>query len=114
MTVTNVTRKTVLAADCKTASTFFARLRGLQFRKRFPPGHGLLLVPCNSIHTFFMRFPIDAVFLDRENRVVHICEGIKPWRVSGMIRSARCVLELPAGTVSATGTARGDMLDIQS
>lgn len=53
-------------------------------------------------------------FLDRENRVVHICEGIKPWRVSGMIRSARCVLELPAGTVSATGTARGDMLDIQS
>jgi len=113
MTVTNVTRKTVLAANCKTASTFLARLRGLQFRKELPPGHGLLLAPCNSIQMFFMRFPIDAVFIDSENRVIHICEGIKPWRVSGIIRNARCVLELPAGTVSSTGTATGDVLDIQ-
>jgi uncharacterized membrane protein (UPF0127 family) len=113
MIVTNLTRKTVLAENCEAASTFFARFRGLQFRKEFPPGHGLLITPCNSIHMFFMRFPIDALFIDPENRIVHICEGIRPWRVSGVIRNSRCVLELPAGTVSSTGTAVGDLLDMQ-
>ena len=60
-----------------------------------------------------MRFPIDALFLDSENRIVHICEGIKPWRVSGNVKGACCVLELPSGTVSSTGTAAGDILDMQ-
>lgn len=113
MNVTNVTRNTVLASNCEVASTFFARLRGLQFRKELPPGHGMLITPCNSIHMFFMRFPIDALFIDPENRIVHICEGIKPWRVSGNVKGACCVLELPSGTVSSTGTAAGDILDMQ-
>ncbi|HOJ79955.1 MAG TPA: DUF192 domain-containing protein [Clostridiales bacterium] len=113
MTVTNVTRKTVLADKCEVASTFFARFRGLQFRKELPPGHGLLITPCNSIHMFFMRFPIDALFIDSENRIVHIYEGIKPWRVSGIIKNAHCVLELPSGTVYSTGTVTGDLLDMQ-
>lgn len=113
MIVKNVTRKTILAGKCEIASTFFARFRGLQFRKELPPGHGLLIKPCNSIHMFFMRFPIDALFLDSENRIVHICEGIKPWRVSGNVKGACCVLELPSGTVSSTGTAAGDILDMQ-
>ena len=113
MAVTNVTRKTILADKCEIASTFFARLRGLQFRKEFSPGYGLLITPCNSIHMFFMRFPIYALFLDSENRIVHICEGIKPWRVSGNVKGACCVLELPSGTVSSTGTAAGDILDMQ-
>ena len=110
MVVTNITRNTVLANSCALARTFFARLAGLQFKSDLPRGHGLLITPCNSIHMFFMRFAIDAVFIDTNGAVVYIREGIKPWRVSKIVGSAKSVLELPAGTVSSTGTAIGDKL----
>lgn len=114
MVAINITRKTELANDCKLARTFFARFMGLQFKRELPAGHGLLITPCNSIHMFFMRFAIDAVFIDKNGAVVHICEGIKPWRVSRIVGKARSVLELPAGTVSSTGTAIGDALELKS
>lgn len=100
----------MLAYNCDRAGTFFARFKGLQLVKELPAGSGLLITPCNSIHMFFMRFPIDAVFIDADNNVVCIEEGIKPWRVSRVIRNARSVLELPAGTAAATGTVLGDVL----
>jgi len=114
MVMMNVTRSMVLANNCAHARTFFARFMGLQFKKELPVGHGLLITPCNSIHMFFMRFAIDAVFMSANGTVVYIKEGIKPWRVSKIVRNAESVLELPAGTVSSTGTAIGDLLELRS
>ncbi len=111
MVIVNITRNSVLANNCVHARTFFARFMGLQFKKELPLEHGLLITPCNSIHMFFMRFAIDAVFIDANGIVVYIKEGIKPWRVSRIIGNAESVLELPAGTVSSTGTATGDLLE---
>jgi uncharacterized membrane protein (UPF0127 family) len=111
MVVRNVSRNTTLAEKCSQARTFISRLRGLQLKKTLPSSHGLLITPCKSIHTFFMRFSIDAVFIDENNTVLHIREGIKPRRVSKVVWNSRSVLELPSGVVSATGTKVGDKLE---
>ena len=111
MVVKNVTRGTLLADNCSHAHTFFARFKGLQLKMDFPKGCGLLITPCNSIHMFFMRFPIDAVFIDANKTVLYIKEGIKPWRISKVIRESQSVLELPAGTAFASGTKPGDRLN---
>lgn len=112
MIISNVTRKTILSNKCEKAATFFARFKGLQLRKELPAGCGLLITPCNSIHMFFMRFAIDAVFIDSNNKIVYIEKNIKPWRVSKIVKNARSVLELPSGTASATGSEPGDLLEI--
>jgi len=87
-------RVTVLGVDAEVAQTLFQRLRGLIGRKGLAPGCGLLITRCNCIHTFFMRFPIDATFLDAHGAVVKTVRGIRPWRlwVWGGWR-ARSVLE---------------------
>ena len=72
-------------------------------------GEGLWLTPCSSIHTFFMRYPIDAVFLDRQSRVLY-CVTLPPWRVSRLVRRAAGVLELRAGEAARTGIKTGDHL----
>ena len=81
---------------CRIAENPLTRLKGLLGRGQLGPGEGLLLRPVGAIHTWFMRFPIDAVFLDRELSVVGLAETLKPWRFAGR-RGARAVLELPAG-----------------
>lgn len=90
--------------------SFWFRLKGLLGRKHLPEGEGLLLAPCNSIHMFFMRFPIDAIFLNRSDRVVALYPDIQPWHMSGLHPSARKVLEFPAGTVTRHGIALGSQL----
>ena len=71
----------ILDVEAEVAHTFLERTRGLIGRKGLAPGHGLLIERCNAIHTFFMKFPIDAVFLDRKNRVVKTVRGIRPGRL---------------------------------
>ncbi len=85
------------------------RMRGLLGRAELPPGEGLLIEPTGSIHMFFMRFPIDAVFLDRELRVLGTRERLAPWRVAGR-RRAKAVLELAAGEVGLRGIEVGQQL----
>jgi len=70
----------ILGVRAEVADTFAKRTRGLIGRPPLGPGEGLLILKCNAIHTFFMRYPIDATFLDRENRVVKVVRGIRPWR----------------------------------
>ena len=111
MIVRNITRNTLLADHCDMADTFFARFKGLQLKRNLPSGCGLLITPCSSIHMFFMRFPIDAIFFDTNRTVLYIEESIKPWRISKLVKGSRSVLELPAGTASATGTKPGDRLE---
>lgn len=78
----------------KVAKTFLQRLKGLMWSKRLPPGEGMLILKCNAIHTFFMRFAIDATFLDRDDNIVKTVRNIRPWRlfVWGGLRACK-VLE---------------------
>jgi uncharacterized membrane protein (UPF0127 family) len=84
-------------------------MKGLLGRKSLPAGEGVLLRPAGSIHTMFMRFAIDAVFLDRDLRVVDVIPNLRPWRVAGR-RGVRAVLELPAGEASRRGIRPGERL----
>jgi uncharacterized protein len=99
----------VVCDRCVVADSPASRMRGLLGRSELRPGEGLLLRPASSIHTWFMRFPIDAVFLDRDWRVVGISDDIRPWRAAGR-RGAKAVLELPAGASSLHGLEIGDLL----
>jgi len=80
------------------ADGFLSRLVGVQFRRQLPLGAGLLLVPCGSVHTCFVRFPLDLVFLDRRGSVLDVRPDIRPWRVAFGPCGTHAVLELPAGT----------------
>jgi hypothetical protein len=109
--VVNVTRGTVLAARLEAAQTSATRRKGLLGREGLSPGEGLWIAPCESVHTFFMRFPIDLIYLDRENRVRKVRSGVGPWRVSACL-TAHSVLELPLGTIRETRTERLDRVEI--
>ncbi len=87
-------------------------MKGLKGRRSLPAGEGLLLRPASSIHTAFMRFPIDVVFLDRRLRVVGIAEHVRPWRIAGR-RGARAVLELSAGESARLDMQIGDQLALR-
>ncbi len=96
--------------DARRATSLWARSKGLLGRKSLEQGEGLLIDPCSGIHMFFMAFPIDAVFVDKQGTVVHLVLGIRPWRISRYVLRARAVLESPAGTIAETGTHVGDRL----
>ena len=81
------------------AKKFSTRLKGLMFIDKMEGFEGMLIEPCNSIHTFFMKFPIDVIFLDRENKIVSIKRNMKPWRMTWIIAKAYKVLELPGGSL---------------
>ena len=96
----------VVCEHCLLAETMLASLRGLLGRSGLSSGEGMLLRPAASIHTAFMRFPIDAVFLDREDRVLKVAAELPPWRAAAC-RGARTVLELPAGEAARQGLRPG-------
>jgi len=101
----------VVCESCEVADGPVTRLRGLMGRRELRRGEGLLLKPAPSIHTFFMRFPIDAVFLDAGMAVVAVKPGLVPWRMAGH-RGARAVLELPAGEARRRGVRPGARLEL--
>jgi len=110
--IKNQTRNCVLAARGELARSFWARGRGLMGRAALPDSYALIILPESSIHTFFMRVPIDVLFVDRSDTVIRLCEtmppsrpfaGVAPWR-------GRYVIEMPAGVIAATNTALGDQL----
>jgi len=114
LAVRNLTRNTLLANRAERAASFYSRFVGLMGRRELPFGDALWIDPCNSIHTFFMRIPIDVLLLDRDLRVVKAFHALVPWRMTLIYRKARTVLELPAGTLAASQTAEGDQLDFQA
>ena len=99
----------VVCARCVLADRPWSRLRGLLGRSGLAPDEGLLLRPVGSIHTMFMRFRIDVVFLDRDNAVVKIVHDLRPWRFAAA-RRAKAVLELPAGAAERARLAVGEAL----
>jgi uncharacterized protein len=112
MMIINETRGTVLAEQALRAADFLSRLVGLLNRSGLKKGEGLILDPSNAIHSFFMRFSFDAVFLDKENRVVGLLRSFRPFRISPVFPAARLTLELPSGTITASATAINDTITI--
>lgn len=108
--VLNESTGEVVARKVKKATTLLERTKGLIGSAALSPDQGLWIMPCKSIHTFFMRFSIDAVFIGPSGAVVGIERELKPCRISAVYWSAASVLELPAGVISKTHTSIGHQL----
>jgi len=110
----NRTRQAYLATHVTLAATHWSRFRGLMCMPvaSFRTGCGLWIVPCRGVHTFAMKFPIDVIYLDARNCVVHIEANLPPWRVARVSLRAASVLELPENTLHSSPTAVGDEIDI--
>ncbi|MGC8548237.1 MAG: DUF192 domain-containing protein [Acidobacteriaceae bacterium] len=107
----NETRGKSLATHLEVADNSYTRRKGLLGRDGLEAGSGLWIYPCESVHTFAMRFAIDLVYLDRDGVVKKLRSSVPPGRLSACF-SARSVIELPAGTIEATGTEIGDRIAI--
>ncbi len=120
LTARNITRGTSLAAELESADSLWARFMGLMGRPVLPPGAGLWLPASNGIHMMFMRFAIDAVFVgkpgaDGSRPVLSVHERLPAWRgLVPLVRHANGVLELPVGTIVASGTVVGDRIAIEA
>ena len=108
--VRNADRGTVLATNARLASSYIDRFFGLMGRKSVAEGSGILLTKSASIHSFFMRFRFDAVFLDKQDRVTKVVPSMRQWWLAFGGRGAKDTLELPAGVAARTGTVKGDLL----
>jgi len=106
----NCNQNTMLADKVTVVETFPGRLKGLLGKKRLAKDEAMILKPCKQVHTLFMKFPIDVVFLDEQYRVVHIEENLKSFSISPYVENAKCAVELPAGKVKETGLGMNDRL----
>ena len=113
--IRNLTRQTVLSYRTFQATSYGDRLRGMIGRPFEEIGIDAMVFPsCSSIHTFFMTFPIDVIFLGSENTVLKTCPGCRPWRPAVWCKGAQSVIELPSGALAHTGTQPGDRLDLNA
>jgi uncharacterized membrane protein (UPF0127 family) len=101
-----------VAGRVEIAASAWKRFLGLMGRTELPRGHGLYLRPCSSIHMFFMRFPLDVAFIDKEGRVLRAYHGLRPWRMSRVVFGAEAAVELPAGTLAGFGVDTGTLLQL--
>jgi len=112
--VANLTRGTMVAERCRVATSLRDRTLGLLATASLAPGEGLLLERTQSIHMFFMRFPIDVIFTDRHATVTRTVAALRPWGAVWWARGARDCFELPVGALAASGTAVGDQLAVDA
>lgn len=112
MRLINETKNTALAEDVFIANTPFKRIKGLLGKKVFPCGQAIILEPCNCVHTFFMHFSIDVLFVDKNYRVIKALPSLHPNKISRIYWHAHKVIELPAGVIIATGTSESDLVKI--
>ena len=110
--ITVLTTGEILAENAEIADTPFKRFKGLLGRNALPPNHALVITCCNCVHMFFMRFAIDVIFCDASNRVLRVCENLKPWHISPYVLGARYVIELPAGTIRKRSIQINDSISI--
>jgi len=110
MLIINKTKNAALAENAFVADTFWKRIKGLLGRKSLKAGEALVIRPCNSVHTFFMRFPIDVLFVDKDNRIIKTVADLEPFRMTPVIFGSAFVVELPAGTLHSTNTRASDLL----
>lgn len=110
--VTNRTRDAELAPRARIADSRWTRLRGLLGRPRLRPGQGLVISPSRGVHTWGMDYPIDVALVGDDGRVVAVHPGLEPWSHTGMHRDVALAVELPEGTIEASGTRPGDRIDV--
>ena len=110
--VENLTQNSVIVNTGRVADTAWQRFKGLMGVRHLAEGDGLLIEPCDSIHTHFMRIAIDVIYMDKTHRVVHIDPAMAPWRIGQRHARARYVLEIPSGIASKSNTAIGDQLKL--
>ena len=104
--------KRVICKKCEVANNPITRFKGLMFRKELEKGSALLIEPCNEIHTFNMKFPIDVVTLSKDNVVLTVFDSVPPSMVMPPVKTGRKVIELNAGDAKLLGINRGDILQI--
>jgi len=112
MRLINQTQNVILAEDVFIAKTFFTRIKGLLGRKVFLPNQAIILDPCNSVHTFFMHFPIDILFVDKDYKVIDTLPNFSPNRISRTYWNSKKVIELPAGKLNISNTKPADQLQL--
>jgi uncharacterized protein len=112
MKALNKTKGSCVASEVYEARSFLERLKGLLGKSGLKEGEGMLLEPAYQIHTWFMKFAIDVLFLDRDRKIIHLIKDLKPYRVSGLYKSSRSVLELPSGAIEKSKTETGDLIEI--
>jgi hypothetical protein len=106
-----VTRGTSIGDTIETAESSAQRRTGLLKHDKLDEGEGLWIIPCEAVHTFFMKFALDLIYLDRKHRVKSVVRAVRPWRFSACL-SAHSILELPVGTIDRTKTEKGDELEL--
>ncbi|PIQ88936.1 MAG: hypothetical protein COV72_05695 [Candidatus Omnitrophica bacterium CG11_big_fil_rev_8_21_14_0_20_42_13] len=112
--IINIAKNTPVAERAEIAENAFSRMKGLLGRKLLNKSCALIIKPTSSIHTFFMKFPIDIAFLDKNNKILKIKHGVMPFRFISCPLGAKITIELPSGTLKASNTEIGDILAIQS
>jgi len=113
MKIVNVSKDRTLAQNALMADSSLKRIVGLIGKTGLKKDEALIIRSCNSIHTFFMRFPIDVLFVDSGNKVVFLRGRLKPWRLTPICWKAKFVIELPAGTIEESKTSLGDEIRLQ-
>lgn len=113
MKIINQTKETVLASCALKADTVFSRLKGLLGRQEIEKNEALIITDCRSVHMFFMKFAIDVVFVDRQNKVVGIVENIKPFQMSTYFFRSAAAIELPVGRIKESQTEKGDVIVVE-
>ncbi|MBF0571196.1 MAG: DUF192 domain-containing protein [Candidatus Omnitrophica bacterium] len=108
----NLTRKTPIASRVKVARNPWQRMKGLMGTGAFLQGEALIITRCQSIHMFFMKFPIDVIFCNKQNNVVGLCANIRPFCLSPIFFKASYAIELPSGTIAASKTQIGDRVQV--
>ncbi len=103
----------IITDNAEIADSFFTRFKGLMFRKAIEPDYALYIRPCNQIHTFSMRFPIDVIYLSKDGTVVEIHENVKPNKICKTVKNAEGVIEINASMSSKLDIFKGDVLEIQ-
>ena len=110
MRITNQTKNTVVAEQAQLADTVVSRLVGLLNRSSLLPREALVITDCRSIHMFFMRFSIDVLFVNKDNKVLGLVKNIKPFQMSPYFIRAKKAIELPVGVIDSSRTEKGDIL----
>ena len=110
MKLYNSTQNRLIADDIKIAQNFFTRSVGLIFKKSLLENEGLIIKPCFSVHTFFMRFKIDILFVNKQNKIIALYENVKPWRILPLHFKSYYVIELPAGSISSKNIKVKDLM----
>jgi uncharacterized membrane protein (UPF0127 family) len=113
MRVRNLSRDANLADRATVADNFWRRLRGLLGRDSLEAGEGLVITPCNSVHMLGMRFPLDVLYLDRKGTVLRTLPELRPGQCGPVVWRSHVAVELPAGTIAATGTLPGDQVALE-